>query len=98
MNPEEIQSKLSQLKGWELVLSPQAFIKKTYVFSSYNDGLKLINSVAEYAEKINHHPDMTLGFKKVSISWTTHDMGGLDDKDFEAAKVCDQMIKNLNLA
>lgn len=66
-------------------------ITKTFVFSSYLDGIDFVNEVANLSEQENHHPDITVGYCKVTISLTTHDAGSLTEKDFKLAKLIDDL-------
>ena len=62
-------------------------ITKTFEFSSYLDGIDFVNEVANLSEQENHHPDITVGYCKVTISLTTHDAGSLTEKDYKLATV-----------
>ena len=66
-------------------------ITKTFEFNSYLDGIDFINEVANLAEQENHHPDIEIVYCKVTISLTTHDAGGLTDKDYKLAKLIDDL-------
>ena len=66
-------------------------ITKTFEFSSYLDGIDFVNEVANLSEQENHHPDITVGYCKVTISLTTHDAGELTDKDYKLAKLIDDL-------
>ena len=66
-------------------------ITKTFKFSSYLDGIDFVNEVANLSEQENHHPDITVGYCKVTISLTTHDAGSLTEKDYKLAKLIDDL-------
>ena len=66
-------------------------ITKTFEFNSYLDGIDFVNEVANLAEQENHHPVIEIGYCKVTISLTTHDAGGLTDKDYKLAKLIDDL-------
>ena len=66
-------------------------ITKTVEFSSYLDGIDFVNEVANLSEQENHHPDITVGYCKVTISLTTHDAGSLTEKDYKLAKLIDDL-------
>ena len=66
-------------------------ITKTFEFSSYLDGIDFVNEVANLSEQENHHPDITIGYCKVTISLTTHDAGSLTEKDYKLAKLIDDL-------
>ena len=66
-------------------------ITKTFEFSSYLDGIDFVNEVANLSEQENHHPDITIGYCKVTISLTTHDAGSPTEKDYKLAKLIDDL-------
>lgn len=67
-------------------------IKKEFKFETYMDGINFTVDVAKVAESINHHPDITIGYKKVVIASTTHDQGGIVTQKDHALK---NKIENL---
>lgn len=86
------QACLKKLKTpWELKVneSNEFEIFRTFSLPSYIQALELLTDIAKNADEINHHPDLTLGFKKLTVSWSTHDIGGLHDNDFICADMCD---------
>ena len=80
-------------KGLEHWKYENKTISRTFEFSSYLSGLNFLNKIAFLAEKLNHHPDMKLTWRKVHVLLTTHDSGDVTDKDIELAKLCDQNFK-----
>ena len=66
-------------------------ITKTFEFSSYLDGIDFVSEVANLSEQENHHPDIIVGYCKVTISLTTHDAGALTVKDYKLAKLIDDL-------
>ena len=66
-------------------------ITKTFEFNSYLDGIDFVNAVANVAEQENHHPDISIGYCKVTISLTTHDAGTITEKDYRLAKLIDDL-------
>ena len=66
-------------------------ITKTFEFSSYLDGIDFVNDVANLSEQENHHPDITVGYCKVTKSLTTHDAGSLTEKDYKLSKLIDDL-------
>lgn len=80
----EITSALSNLNGWAY---SDGSITKTYQLPSYTAGLAFASAIGIVAEGLNHHPDLTIGYKKVTVLFTTHDDGNVvTEKDIEAAK------------
>jgi 4a-hydroxytetrahydrobiopterin dehydratase len=84
LNEAEIIERLQNLEGWE---RDGDHIKKTFKLDSYLAGLALATAIGTICEGLNHHPDMVIGWRKVEVSFTTHDVGNkLSAKDFEAAE------------
>ena len=54
--------------------------------------MDFVNQIARKAQKINHHPDIDIRFDKVKLTLTTHDAGGLTEKDFTLAGQCDKVF------
>ena len=83
LNPEQIAEKLNALPGWEYKNNA---ISKTFKFKEFLPGIEFVQKVAEIAEAADHHPDITINYTRVTFSCTTHDAGGVTDKDFKLAE------------
>ncbi|MBZ5497082.1 MAG: 4a-hydroxytetrahydrobiopterin dehydratase [Acidobacteriia bacterium] len=79
---DEIKQKLAALRGWR---STPEGIQKQYELDSFMSVIRLVNRVAEAAEKINHHPDILINYDKVTFTLVTHDAGGVTRRDFDLA-------------
>ena len=64
-------------------------IDKNFKFTSYMDGIKFVNKIAELAEQKNHHPDILIGWCNVNVSITSHDMDGVTNQCVELANEID---------
>ncbi len=82
----QIKSALKVVPGWK---RKGASIVRTYEFKDFVAAMKFVNTVAKLAEKSQHHPDIDIRWNKVVLLLTTHDAGGLTDKDFTAAAQLD---------
>jgi 4a-hydroxytetrahydrobiopterin dehydratase len=60
-------------------------LTKTYTFREFMDGIAFVNAAAGEAERMNHHPDIDIRYTKVTVNLTTHDAGGITQKDVELA-------------
>jgi 4a-hydroxytetrahydrobiopterin dehydratase len=69
-----------------------ATISRTFVFKDFPAAIIFVNAVAKPAEKANHHPDIDIRWNKVTLVLTTHDAGGLTEKDFALAKKFDALM------
>jgi len=85
----EIGQKLKELDGWAL---GDHMIKKQYSFESFMPAIQFVNRVADLAEAADHHPDITINYRRVTMSLSTHSAGGLTEKDFALAKKIDGAV------
>ena len=65
-------------------------ILRTFKFEGFLEGIAFVNRIARKAQKVNHHPDIDIRFDKVTLKLTTHDEGGITEKDFSLAGQCDE--------
>ena len=86
LSTAEIQNRLKALNGWEWTNNA---IKKQYVFESFMPAIRFVNRVAALAEAVDHHPDITINYRKVTMGLSTHSAGGLTQKDFALAEKID---------
>lgn len=75
--------------GWQQVPDRDA-VKKTFLFTNFNQAWSWMSSVALAAEKMDHHPEWFNVYNKVEVTWSTHDCGGLSSKDVKMATFCDK--------
>ena len=66
-------------------------ITRIYEFKDFPAAMKFVNAVARAAEKAWHHPDLDIRWNKVTLVFSTHDEGGLTEKDFDLAARCDAL-------
>ena len=85
---DDIQSNLKTLNGWEF---DDNKLKKELHFGSYMDGIDFINSLAKKAEDIGHHPDLVVGYCKVCVEFTSHDLGGVSEECVNMARYIDSI-------
>lgn len=83
LSEAEIQEKALQLSGWE-VEGKKLRCRKT--FKNFVEAIAFVDRLVDPAEAAAHHPDLEISYNKVTISLTTHDAGGLTEKDFALAK------------
>ncbi|MXX82348.1 MAG: 4a-hydroxytetrahydrobiopterin dehydratase [Chloroflexi bacterium] len=85
----EITDGLGELDGWR---REGECLVKQFRFDNYLAGLAFASAVGVVCEGANHHPDMTIGWRRVQVSFTTHDAGNrLSAKDFAAAAGIDAL-------
>lgn len=69
----------------------EAALERTFEFSSFPEAIAFVNRVADLAESENHHPDIAISYKTVTLRWTTHSAGGITDRDRELAERTDAL-------
>ena len=67
-------------------------LERTIVCESFLAAIALVNRIAELAERENHHPDLHISYRTVTVRWTTHSAGGITDRDRELAAETDRLI------
>ncbi|MDJ0800380.1 MAG: 4a-hydroxytetrahydrobiopterin dehydratase [Calothrix sp. MO_167.B12] len=81
----EIQQQANGLPGWTIENANKLLC--TYKFPDFIQAMEFVNKLVEPAESAGHHPDIQISYNTVTIELTTHDAGGLTQKDFDLAKV-----------
>lgn len=89
---QDIESFLKKNAGWKKVPRKSA-IFKSYQHKDFVTAFGFMASVALIAEKMNHHPEWFNVYNRVDVTLTTHDAGGVTDKDFKLAKAMDDLLK-----
>ncbi len=79
----EIQKRFSQLSGWTVEGDK---LRCTRKFQDFIEAIAFVNKLVEPSEAAAHHPDIEISYNKVTVNLTTHDAGGLTEKDFALAK------------
>ena len=81
---------LAKLKGWREVEGRDA-ITKTFVFADFNQAFGFMTRAALVAEKLDHHPEWLNVYKTVAVTLSTHDAGGLTERDIALAAAMDEL-------
>ncbi|WP_373479072.1 4a-hydroxytetrahydrobiopterin dehydratase [Geminocystis sp.] len=83
LNELEIRQKLVNFPDW--ITNGQA-ISKTYKFKDFIQAIEFVNKLVIPAEKAGHHPDIEISYNKITIHLSSHDAGGITQKDFDLAE------------
>ncbi len=86
LNTESIRGWLSGRKGWKRRANK---LTKEVAFESFRDSIVFVNRIATLADGMNHHPDIDVRYATVTVTLTTHDAGGITEKDLELAEQID---------
>jgi len=89
LSGEEIRTKLAEVPGWEL---KQGKLYRELVFEDFVSAFAFMTSVALIAEGMDHHPQWSNVYNRVEIELSTHDVGGLTERDFELAAAVNRSI------
>ena len=84
----EIEERVKKLRGWTLEGDA---IKKQYTFAGFPEAVAFVNRLAPEAERADHHPDILINYKRVTLTYSTHSEGGLTEKDFAGAAAADHL-------
>ena len=88
---DEVENKFADLPlEWSIVSGSK--LELSSKFADFEEALEFVNEIGSVAEKLGHHPDISLSYGSVRLSVTTHSVGGLTHKDFELAKAIDKKI------
>lgn len=89
LTQEQIEQKLAEFADWSLTGDA---LQRTFGFENFADAMSFVNRVAEQAEDFQHHPDIMIRYNKVTLTLSTHDAGGLTEKDFDFARETDKLL------
>jgi 4a-hydroxytetrahydrobiopterin dehydratase len=82
----QIEERLRALDGWRL---ERDAIVKQFTFAGFPEAVAFVTRLVPGAEAADHHPDITINYKRVTLSYSTHSEGGLTEKDFDGAQMAD---------
>ena len=85
LSDNDIDAALVDLPGWTYDGHKLA---RTVTLGSFSDAIRYVNAVAAVAQEMDHHPDIDIRYRDVTIACWTHTTGGVTDTDVELAKRC----------
>ncbi len=83
LTENQIRERLARLPAWERRANE---IRRTWTFANFEASMAFVNKVAALAQAADHHPDLDLRYSKVTLALSTHDAGGLTERDFDLAE------------
>ncbi|MFM8532531.1 MAG: 4a-hydroxytetrahydrobiopterin dehydratase [Acidimicrobiia bacterium] len=92
LTADETAEHLKGLDGWTLAGHA---ITKQFTFQDFPEAVLFVSALVPGAEDADHHPDIEIHYRRVVLSYTTHDEGGLTAKDFDGAAMADAIAANL---
>ena len=87
LKPEELAAQLPALDGWAHSPGRGGLIAKEFQFADFVQAFGFMAQVALHAERMNHHPEWSNVYQRVSVTQTTHDVDGISGKDIEMARL-----------
>ena len=88
LTPAEIDQRMKSVNGWT---REGDAIRKQFTFADFLQAIAFVNRLAPEAEKTDHHPDILINYKRVTLTYATHSEGGLTEKDFVGAATADRL-------
>lgn len=89
LSEKEITEKLASLEGWSYTDNS---LQTSFEFENFKEAFTLMTRIAFEAEAQNHHPDWNNVYNQLEISLSTHDAGGVTEKDFKLAKAIEAIV------
>jgi len=86
LSDSELNAALGALAGWSRAGTA---IRKEYRFADFRAAMWFLNAAAAHADAMDHHPEWCNVYNRVTVTLTTHDAGGVTDKDLALARAMD---------
>lgn len=86
LSSAEIDQRLATLSGWS---RDGDAIRKQFAFAGFPEAVAFVSRLVPGAEAADHHPDVLINYRRVTLTYTTHSEGGLTEKDFAGAALAD---------
>jgi 4a-hydroxytetrahydrobiopterin dehydratase len=90
LSTDQVKSRLGSTPGW--ALEGEA-IRRQFTFSGFAEAIAFVVRLAFDAEAADHHPDILVNYKRVSLTYSTHSAGGLTEKDFAGAAKATELAR-----
>jgi 4a-hydroxytetrahydrobiopterin dehydratase len=88
LDQNAVQAKLREIEGWTLDGNA---IRKQFVFAGFPEAVDFVARLVPHAEAADHHPDVLINYKRVTLTYSTHSEGGLTEKDFAGAQMAERI-------
>ncbi|MBM3807870.1 MAG: 4a-hydroxytetrahydrobiopterin dehydratase [Acidimicrobiia bacterium] len=92
LSPDHIADSLGALEGWSL---DGKAITKSFTFQDFPGAVLFVSALVPGAEDAAHHPDIEIHYRRVTLRYTTHDEGGLTQKDLDGAAMANAVAASL---
>ena len=88
LSDADVAARLEALPEWS---QPGEEIQRTFRFKDFVQAMAFVDRVAARAEEVQHHPDILIRYSRVTLSLSTHDAGGITERDFDFASAADRI-------
>ena len=92
LSPSKIGERVKALDGWTL---ESEAIRKQFTFRGFPEAVAFVNRLVPEAEAADHHPDILINYRRVTLTYSTHSEGGLTAKDFVGAAMADRVAQEI---
>ena len=89
LTPEQLAERMQGAPEWSIA---DGQIAREFTLASFVAAIDFVGGVAAIAERLNHHPDIDIRYRRVQIAVSTHSAGGLTELDFELAAQVDRLL------
>jgi 4a-hydroxytetrahydrobiopterin dehydratase len=89
LDTSQVKLRLKAMPGWS---KRAQSLCRTFKVEGFMMSIAFVRRIAKRAQKINHHPDIDIRFDRVTLMLTSHDAGGITEKDFTLARLCDDVF------
>lgn len=89
---DRARAMVRELPGWSL---EGEAIRRVFVFSGFPEAVAFVVRLGFEAEAMDHHPDMTINYRRVTVRYSTHSAGGLTEKDFDGADAANKLAPDV---
>ena len=94
MECNDLIKRFEEIEGWGKTTDGREAFVKLFKLSDFKQAFSFMTSIAMKAEQINHHPEWENVYNKVTITLTTHDVGGVSELDYKMAIFAEKCFKN----
>ena len=88
LSASEAEQRMKSVRDWRLEGNE---ISKQFTFHGFPEAVRFVDALVPGAEAADHHPDILINYKRVTLTYSTHSEGGLTEKDFDGAAMADRI-------
>jgi len=92
LTSQQVKELLAQLPDWRHDAEREAIVRE-FKFVDFDQAFAFMTQIALAAAKNDHHPEWTNVYNQVTVVWSTHDVGGLTERDLALARTCDEAFE-----